>query len=52
MDMTTVLDPRYTTSVNCIRKTLLLQRHKITKFEIVDTKNSFTAHAVMYELIT
>ena len=35
-----------------LQKTFYCNDSKITKFEMIDTKNSSTAYVVMYELIT
>ena len=35
-----------------LQKTLYCNDSKITKFEMIETKNSSTAYVVMYELIT
>ena len=42
----------YTTSINCCKKKIYCNDSKITKFEMMDTKNTSTAYAVMYKLIT
>ena len=41
----------YTTSINC-REKFYCNDSKIAEFEMIDTKNSSTAHVVMYKLIT
>ena len=41
----------YTASINCCKRTYSCNDSKITKFEMIDTKNSSTAFVVMYKLI-
>ena len=42
----------YTASINCCKRTFYCNDSKITELELIDTKNSSTAYAVMYKLIT
>ena len=43
----------HTASIECGKKpTFFCNDSEITKFEIIDTKNSSTANAVIYQLIT
>ena len=42
----------YTTSVNCCNRTFYCNDNKITEFDMINTKNSFTAYVVIYKLIT
>ena len=42
----------YAASINCCKRTFYCNDSKITEFETIDTKNSFTAYVVMYKLIT
>ena len=41
----------YTTSINCCKKTFYCNDHTITEFWIIDSKYSFTAYFILYELI-
>ena len=41
----------YTASINCCKKTFYCNDHTITELGIIDSKNSYTAYVILYELI-
>ena len=41
----------YTASINCCEKTFYCNDHTITECGIIDSKNSYTAYVILYELI-
>ena len=41
----------YTACINCYKETFYSNDNKITKFEIIDSKNSSIAYVILYELI-